>query len=397
VEYLAKVLIVLLIEYSLRKREWFYPMDDDQDKLNRFQEAFERGQEGQISNYEAWLQDHGIDSEKADDEYLAQYFRENPEKAVNHEEELEEVAEYIGFFSRRSNVYHLPVIGVSGIGKTQFTQTVSNLLGQIEPEIEQRSYQADDFMELGEEEERIFEVRDELRGLDKVVVYVDDCEWAESESLIESFRIIESVVDDAFLVTSWTPEYWMHHREDVETVLPSSTEIHLSPFSEEDSWEAVDQILGVLSVEGVAIPETFYEEIYRYSTGIPGVFTDLLLASLREAFVKELTLGSTESMEAAAGKLNLDGVEEPVYDLSDTKVTILTHMLLWNHRQGIRPSQLVDLLDRDKSTVSYHLKDLQTEGLVESEKQGRSAYYRVKNQVKPFIQTRIMQNGEYNG
>jgi len=372
-------------------------MDDDQDKLNRFQEAFERGQEGQISNYEAWLQDHGIDSEKADDEYLAQHFRENPEKAVNHEEELEEVAEYIGFFSRRSNVYHLPVVGVSGIGKTQFTQTVSNLLGQIEPEIEQRSYHADDFMELGEEEERIFEVRDELRGLDKVVVYVDDCEWAESESLIESFRIIESVVDDAFLVTSWTPEYWMHHREDVEAVLPSSTEIHLSPFSEKDSREAVDHILRVLSIEGVAIPESFYEEIYRYSTGIPGVFTDLLLASLREAFVKELTLGSTESVEAAAEKLNLDGVEETVYELSDTKVTILTHMLLWNHRDGIRPSQLVDLLDRDKSTVSYHLKDLQTEGLVESEKQGRSAYYRVKNQVKPFIQTRIMQNGEYYG
>jgi len=372
-------------------------MDDEQDKLNRFQEAFERGQEGQISNYEAWLQDQGIDSEKVNQEYLEQYFRENPEKAVNHEEELEEVAEYIGFFSQRSNVYHLPVVGVSGIGKTQFIQTVSNLLGQIEPEIEQRTYRADDFMELGEEEERIFEVRDELRGLDKVVVYVDDCEWAESESLIESLRVIEGVVEDAFLVTSWTPEYWRHHSEDVENVLPSSTEIHLSPFSEKDTLEALNQVVKVLSDDGLDLPEEFLEEIYRYSTGIPRVFTDLLLASLREAFVKELELGSTESVNAAAEKLNLDGVEETVYDLSDTKVTILTHMLLCNHRDGIRPSQLVDLLDRDKSTVSYHLKDLQTEGLVESEKQGRSAYYRVKNQVKPFIQTRIAQNGEYNG
>ncbi|NLV13215.1 winged helix-turn-helix domain-containing protein [Haloarcula argentinensis] len=381
----------------MRKTEWFYLMGDDQDKLNRFQEAFERGQEGQISNYEAWLQDHGIDSERTDQEYLKQYFREHPEKAVNHEEELEEVAEYIGFFSQRSNVYHLPVVGVSGIGKTQFIQTVSNLLGQIEPEIEQRTYRADDFMELGEEEERIFEVRDELRGLDKVVVYVDDCEWAESESLIESLRVIEGVVEDAFLVTSWTPEYWRHHSEDVEAVLPSSTEIHLSAFSEKDTLEALNQITEVLSDDGLDLPEEFLEEIYRYSTGIPGVFTDLLLASLRETFVKELELGSTESVSAAAEKLNLAGVEETVYDLSDTKVTILTHMLLWNHRDGIRPSQLVDLLDRDKSTVSYHLKDLQTEGLVESEKQGRSAYYQVKNQVRPFIQTRITQNGEYNG
>jgi DNA-binding transcriptional ArsR family regulator len=387
----------LLNEYCLRNRAWFHPMDDEQDKLNRFQEAFERGQEGQISNYEAWLQENGTDPEKTGKEYLENYFQENPEKAVNHEEELEDVAEYIGFFSRRSNVYHLPVIGVSGIGKTQFIQTVSNLLEQIEPEIEQRSYNADNFSELGEEEERIFEIRDELRGLDKVVVYIDDCEWEQAESLVEAFRVIESVVDDALLVTSWTPEYWKHHSEDVESVLPASTEIHLSPFSESDGVEALKQVFEAVSDDGFELPEAFLKQIHEYSGGIPGVFTVLALESMREAFVKELELGSVDSVKAAAEKLNLVGLEESVYELSDTKLTILTHMLLWNHRGGIRPSQLVDLLDRDKSTVSYHLKDLKDDGLVESEKQGRSAYYRVKNQVKPFIQIRIDQNGEYNG
>ncbi|MFB6245004.1 MAG: ArsR family transcriptional regulator [Candidatus Nanohaloarchaea archaeon] len=372
-------------------------MDDELDKLNRFQEAFERGQEGQISNYEAWLQEQGIDSDRADTEYLAQYFQENPEQAVNHEEQLEEVAEYIGFFSRRSNVYHLPVIGVSGIGKTQFLHTVTDLLKQIEPGIEQRFYDAENFSELGAEEERIFEIRDELRGIDKVVVYVDDCEWEQAESLVESFRVIESVVDDALLVSSWTPEYWKHHSEDVETVLPVSTEVHLTPFSEKESVAALKQVFEVVSDDGLELPEAFLKQIHEYSSGIPGVFTRLALTSLREAFVKELELGSVESVEAAAEKLNLVDLEETVYDLSDTKLTILTHMLLWNHRRGIRPSQLVDLLDRDKSTVSYHLKDLKGEGLVESEKQGRSAYYRVKNPVKPFVQLRIDQNGEFHG
>lgn len=372
-------------------------MDDERDKLNRFQEAFERGQEGQISNYEAWLTENKINPEKANKEYLTQYFRENPGEAVNHEEELEDVAEYLGFFSQRSNVYHIPVIGVTGVGKTQFLQTISRLLTQIEPGIEQRTYIADSFTDLSGDEERIFEVRDDIRNLEKVLLNIDDCEWQEIETLSESFRVIEQVVDDAVLLTTWTPEFWKHHAEVIETILPTSTEIHLDSFSENDTEAALKQLIEELSDDGLQLPEAYYEKISQFSDGIPGIFTDLLLESLRETFVKELEVGDTDSVDSAAEKLGLQDIEGTVYELSDTKLTILNIMLLWNHRKGIRPSQLVDKLDRDKSTVSYHLKDLKNEGLVTSEKQGRSAYYTVKKQVKPFIQSRISQNGEYYG
>lgn len=372
-------------------------MGDGFDKRNRFEEAFQRGQEGQISNFEAWLQDRGIDPQKANADYLSQYFQENPETTVNHEEQLESVAEHIGFFSRRSGVYHLPVIGVSGIGKTQFLHTVSSLLSEMGVEMDQRFVAATGFSETGEEEERIFEIRDELRAIEKVVILVDDCEWERAESLVESFRVIESVVDDALMLSSWTPEYWKHHREEVEEAIPVSKEIHLSPFSLGDTVTAVAQIFEVLSDDGVELPEVLLQKIHEYSMGIPRVFTRLALEMLRETFLKELEIGDEEAVEAAAEKLNLTGLEEQVYQLSDTKITILTHMLLWNHRDGIRPSQLVDLLDRDKSTVSYHLKDLTSEGLVESEKRGRSAYYQIKDWIKPIIQIRIDQNGEYHG
>lgn len=371
-------------------------MDED-EKLNRFQEAFERGQEGQVSDFDTWLKDQGIDQARVDTEFLAEYLQENTSATVNHEEQLEEVAEYIGFFSRRSNVYHLPVIGVTGIGRTQFLYTVSDLLGEVEPEIEQRFYHADEFSERGDEESKIFEIRDEIRELEKAVIYIDDCEWERGESLVESFRVIESIVDDAFLVTTWTPEFWKHHREEVEQVLPASTEVHLSSFTREESMKAVNRIYGVVADDGVEIPEAYLEKIHEFSDGVPGVFTELAVRSLREAYVKELDVGSVEAVEGAAETLDLVGVEDTVYDLSDTKLTILTHMLLWIHRDGIRPSQLVDLIDRDKSTVSYHLKDLKADGLVESEKRGREAYYRVKDPVKPFIQNRIDQSGEYHG
>ena len=183
----------------------------------------------------------------------------------------------------------------------------------------------------------------------------------------------------------------------MEAALPSSTEIHLSPFSESETVEALKRIFEIVSDDGFELSEASLKQIHEYSTGIPGVCTELALKSLREAFVSQLELGSVASVDAAAEKLNLVDLEETVYELSDTKLTILTHMLLWNHRNGIRPSQLVDRLEKDKSTVSYHLKGLKNEGLVESEKQGRSAYYHVKTLVKPFIQIRIDQNGEYYG
>ncbi|RKD95647.1 helix-turn-helix domain-containing protein [Halopiger aswanensis] len=372
-------------------------MVDESDKLNRFEEAFQRGQKGQVSNYETWLQDKGIDPNKSSIEYLTKYFYENPEKTVNHEEQLESTAEYLGFFSQRSNIYHLPIIGVSGIGKTQFLHTVQHLLKQTEPEITQKYLKADRFTDIEDEEEQIFEIRDELRDLEKVVIFIDNCEWKRIESLTEALRVIDTVVDDALFLTSWTPEYWNHHREDVEDVVPASKEIHLTSFQEDETVDALEQIFRVVADDGLELPEALLQKIHGYSSGIPRLFTLLALETLRETFLKETEIGDAEAVDAAAEKMNLVGLEEEVYDLSETKLTILTHMVLWHDKSGIRPSQLVDLIDRDKSTVSYHLKDLRSAGLVESEKQGRSAYYQIKEPVKPFIQTRINQTSEYHG
>ncbi len=372
-------------------------MDRPSDKRNRFEEAFQRGQDGRVSNYEAWLEDRGIASAKTSMDYLTQYFRENSDITVNHEDELETVAEYAGFFARKHNVYHLPIIGVSGIGRSQFLHTVAGLLSDLDVGFDQEFLTATEFSDREGDEEKIFGIRDDLQEADKVVILVDDCEWVRGESLVESLRVIEGAVEDALLLTTWTPEYWKHHREEVELVLPASKEIHLQPFNHEDTLAALHQIFEAVTDDGLDLPEDYLEEIYEYSRGVPLLFSRLAMDSLRETFVKELELGDDGAVESAAEKMNLKGLEERVYDLSDTKVTILRHMSLWVGEDGIRPMQLVDLLDRDKSTVSYHLKDLTSEGLVESEKRGRSAYYRVKEPVKPMIQTRINQESEYHG
>jgi predicted transcriptional regulator len=372
-------------------------MDRPSDKRNRFEEAYQRGQEGRVSNYEAWLQDRGIEFEKTSIDYLTQYFRGNSDITVNHEDELETIAEYAGFFARKNNVYHLPIIGVSGIGRSQFLHTVAGLLADLDTGFDQEFLTATEFSDREGDEEKIFRIRDDLQAADKVVILVDDCEWVRGESLVESLKVIEGAVEDALLLTTWTPEFWKHHREEVELVLPASTEIHLQPFTREDTLAALHQIFEAITDDGLELPEDYLKEIYEYSRGVPVLFNILAMESLRATVVTELELGDNGAVESAAEKMNLKGLEERVYDLSDTKVTILRHMLLWVSEEGIRPMQLVDLLDRDKSTVSYHLKDLTSEGLVESDKGGRSAYYHIKEPVKPMIQTRTNQESEYHG
>jgi predicted transcriptional regulator len=60
----------------------------------------------------------------------------------------------------------------------------------------------------------------------------------------------------------------------------------------------------------------------------------------------------------------------------------------------MQPTKLVDKMHRDKSTISYHLQELSSTGMVEFDKEGRSTFYRVKEALEPYIQMRIAKEGE---
>lgn len=370
-------------------------MDDDSDKLNRFKEAFERGQKGEVTDYKAWLNENGIDSAKASSEFLRDYFQDHPQEAVNHEEQLEAVAEYMGFFSQRGGTYHLPIIGVSDIGKTQFLHTIQNLFTQIETEVPIELLDTHDFNDVVNGQQKIFEIADRLRETDQTVLLIDNCEW--DTNVQEALRVLNQATENSFIITTWTPEAWRRRQEEVEDVLEVDTEVRLDRFSQQDTVEAVQQILQVVSDDGFELPEDSLQKIHEYSRGVPGLFTRLTLKTFREAFLKQVDLTSVEAVELAADQLNLVDAEERVYDLSESKMRILKHILLSTDPRGIRPTTLVEILDRDKSTISYHLQTLRSEEIVESEKQGRSAFYRVKDEIKPIVQQRIDQEGEFHG
>lgn len=368
-------------------------MGNGNEKRNRFQEAFERGQKGDISNYEAWLKERGIHPDRVSGDYVTRYFQENPEEAPNHDAQLEEIAEFIGFFSEREGTYHIPVVGVDGIGKTQLLHTVQYLLKSLGAGVPSKLYEAGRFKEENHEGEPYWEdVLYELSELDQAVILIDNC--YEDKRIKHSLAKISEDVDNVFLITTWTPEQWRLQQEDINDVVQVSREAELTPLNERNTVKALHKAVEIICDDGVEFKDGFYRQIYKKSLGIPRVFHTLLRESFKETFLKELELGDIQAVDSAVEKLDLDNAENRIYDLSQKKTTILKHILLSRHPQGRRPSELVELMDKDKSTISYHLQNLISDRILQKEKAGRSTFYRIHEPLKPILQLRINGEGE---
>jgi len=369
-------------------------MNDEPDKLDRFKEAFERGEQGQVSDYRAWLENQGFQPERVNEDWLPNYFREHPEHAANHDEQLETVAEYLGFFSTKGGQRHLPIIGVSGIGKTVFLHTIHHAVDQLGLDIPVRFLDASTFDDVEDERFRLRIVQEELEEAGQIVILVDNC--AQDRDIVESLSSIGEAAEEAVILSVWTPEWWRYHCEKVETRLPVTDEIHLEAFSESETRRAVDTMFELLSSGGTKPSSDFVSTVWENCFGNPNVMLKLVLRSLKEAFHAGTEVG-TECVERAADTLGLVGAKEAVYDLPDSRLNMLAHMLRDTDERGTRPSDLVEDMGLDKSTVSYHLRELRQADIVESTKSGRRAYYQIREVAKPLAQMRITQQGEIHG
>jgi DNA-binding transcriptional ArsR family regulator len=366
-----------------------------EDKKNRFREAFERGKQGHVGSYEVWLSDHEFQPERANRERLTEYFRDYPEKAVNQEDSLDEVAEYAGFVTRQKDVYHTPVIGPSGIGKTQLLHTVASFLAELSEDTETKLIDAKGFGKKTDEGFLLDEFTHELTELESPVVCIDDC--GLDKRIETSLSELQQAVDSGLFVTTWTPERWGVNRGRVQDVLPPSKEIYLDAFPRRDTNETLRIIFDVLSEDDFTLPSETMERIQEFSDGIPRLIHILALESLQEAFRKELEPGDVAATNSAADRLHLTDASARVQDLSESKLTVLKQILQLPNDRGVQPGTLVEELHRDKSTISYHLRELSDGGFVERDREGRRAFYRVTETLEPFIQRRINQEAEFNG
>lgn len=371
------------------------PGKEDENKKNRFREAFERGRQGHVGSYEVWLSDHEFQPEQASRERLTAYFRDNPEKAVNQEDALDEIAEYAGFVTRQQDIYHTPVIGPSGIGKTQLLHTVVSFLTELSEGMDTKLIDAKVLGKKADQGFLLNEFTHKLTEIETPVVCIDDC--GLDKRIQTSLSELRQAVDSGLFVTTWTPERWGVNRGRIQDAIPPSKEIHLDAFPRKDTDETLRIIFEVLSENEFTLPSETVGRIHELSEGIPRLIHILALESLQEAFRKELEPGDVAATNSASDRLNLADASARVQDLSESKLTVLKQILQLPNDRGVQPGTLVEELHRDKSTISYHLRELSDGGFVERDREGRRAFYRVTETLEPFIQRRINQEAEFNG
>jgi len=78
-------------------------------------------------------------------------------------------------------------------------------------------------------------------------------------------------------------------------------------------------------------------------------------------------------------------------ELSAQHLKILESIILEHSEKGARPIELVEKHNLDKSTISYHLNVLKDKGILEKEKIGKSSHYKIKENIIPFIQLKLME------
>jgi len=363
-------------------------------KKELFTNALKKAKEGNLFNYDKWLEEKGIRSDLLKLDRFKQYFGSSAELMINNEKELEVIAQYIGSFLRdKKQLYHLAIIGVKGSGKTILMNIVQRLL--VDSRIDCR-YRRKDALKL--EEKRKGRI---ITSSVSDVIAIDDC-----DKVILILDILRDEVkrhSNCVFLTFWTPESWMNNKLDVEDILPISEELHLNQIKKPEIGIFLHRIFHYLSkdkslkfplpnlIDLKLIDSKFYERIYNCTLGNPLLIIKLVIKAIEETFLENKEFLDLEIINLSLEKMGLCKITNVMNELSSQHLKILETILLEGNREGARPIELVEKHHLDKSTISYHLNVLLEKGILRKRKIGKSSLYKIKKNLVPFIQLKYME------
>lgn len=384
----------------------------DSEKFEIFRDTLKKAKEGELFNYDKWLRERDVDSNKIKLKHFENYFWRNPSKMIGNDKIVEKIAGYIGLFLKeKTGLYHIAVIGVKGSGKTLLLRILRKFTNDVEPNLGNR-VDIIDREEYFSQEIIIHPAARRKKGNN--VQFIDNCEKVKySKRVLEN---IKNFHEDGVYITSWTPEKWIKLKADINEILPIEEEIVIYPI--ENNYDkfldiAIKSIMLNASLndyiehgDPYVFPK-FIDEIsfvnnppdhipyiklfFKFTWGNPLITIKLLLACIKKTFVSREELITEKIISESARELGLQNLHDRlIIRLSDQHLLILLKMLQEISIEGIRPSFLVEKFSLDKSTISYHLKRLKELDILKDEQIGKSKFYYFNEILIPFIQTRIL-------
>ena len=370
-----------------------------ENMLEKLDEAYERGLKGRVDSFDIWLRDVSIDPTKFTKTATNEHLLSHPEETINREEELQSIIEFIGFYKRnKQGLFYIPVIGVTGIGKSHIIRTIEAFLKKMEKDLTWLVLDAKTFSTVDEdleENQPFLDTVNQIRSYRYDILFIDSCD--EDKAINDSLRALSNTVKSGVIITAWTPYHWDGAKADIEEFLTISKEIHVKPLNREATSVLIDRILSFMSSGKFDLSNDVDSLLFAISRGIPSVIISLLLRSFHEAFQKKKQKVETQAVKSAARYMGLIDVKEKIAKLADHQVLVLKHILLSFDERGIRPSTLVDILGKDKATISYHLGALLQEEILTTNKIGRWVFYQVRKDLEPFVGLRIAEESDYLG
>ncbi|MFW9874308.1 MAG: hypothetical protein ACFFG0_14480, partial [Candidatus Thorarchaeota archaeon] len=389
----------------------------DSEKLIKFKQALKKGKEGVPDNLEAWLESFGVDFKKLSLNFIQSHFLKNSQYMIGNEENIEVIGEYIGLFLRnRRSFYHVPIIGITGSGKSLFLSAIQHFIVQSGENIKFFSFESSKF-DIDDDEKLLYK-NDEVKSEKLDVVFIDSCE--KDKNIFDSLTMLFGKLGNAVYITTWTPESFNYWSQSIEYSFPFSKKIILTPFDNydfrlkfrydiglfEDFSDFIWNIEEVISLKNGKNKEEFrhilgdkgYDIrriIFKYSKGVPSTSIKLFIASIRETFLKRREKIEGKTINDAAKRIGISSIVEKLDELSPPQLRLLETILLLSSEESINPTKLAKRLKLDTSTVSYNLNILREQQILDSKQTGRKVSYNIKENLIPFVQMKILVDFDY--
>lgn len=362
--------------------------------------AYEKGLKGKVDSFDLWLANLGIDPKLFGEKAIGRLLMENVPRTVDRETELSAIVEFVGFYERERKqpsprLFHLPIIGVPGVGKTQLLRVLLAFL-QKKATLLTMMIDATKFAMVEEQQDEtqaFLSILEDLKSKQCEVLLIDSCD--KDRNIDDALKSISKTFKRGVLVTAWTPYHWDFVRENVEEFLPASKELRIEPFGPDQTRRFVSDVFDMVSQDHYVITDELSLALHNFSGGVASNVISLVVRSFQEAFQSKKKDLDIASIKVAANFLGLEGIGEKISQLADHQLLILKHLLLESDPRGTRPSVLVDILGKDKATISYHLSELSKLRLLENERIGRWAFYRVRREVAPLVGLRLAQEVDF--